>query len=408
MDGMDLHLVQRRTLRVLIVSQILGTIVMGILGPVLPLLAEQMTGSQTLAGLSQALITCGAMVFSIVLAALAVRHGRRVGIATGTLLSAGGVLLIVPGYLGGDFLLVLLGSLLAGGGIAAGLQARFAATDLAERPGKALGVLQWASLAGGVSGPLLIPFADRLIPGLPPMTGLFVVISGLLVVGAVVVAAGLRPDPLHLAGAPERTSLRQALSTVLGIPSARRGLVAMVTVHAVMISLMNMAGIHLHHGGADLSAIGVVISFHVAAMFLPGPLVGHLADRFGPERLLGAGLAVQVAAAVVLQAGQGSVVVGAGLVLLGIGWSAGFIGGSMLLTTAVPVGRRAMAQGAADFVMQLTAAAGALMAGTIVSVLGYEGLARVVAVILLVVIGLFSGRLIGLVRRTISSAGSPV
>ncbi|MFI6318149.1 MFS transporter [Nonomuraea sp. NPDC050556] len=405
---MDLRLVQRRTLRVLIVSQIVGTIVMGILGPVLPLLAEQMTGSQTLAGLSQALITCGAMVFSIVLARLAVRHGRRVGIATGSLLSATGILLIVPGYLGGDFPLVLLGSLLAGGGIAAGLQTRFAATDLAEKPGRALGVLQWASLAGGVSGPLLIPFADRLIPGLPPMTGLFIVIAALLVLGATVVAAGLRPDPLHLAGTPERTSIRKALATVRSIPAARRGLVAMVTTHAVMISLMNMAGIHLHHHGADLAAIGVVISAHVAAMFLPGPLVGYLADRFGAERLLAAGLIIQLGSAVVLQAGDGPVVVGAGLVLLGAGWSAGFIAGSTLLTTAVPVGRRAMAQGASDFVMQLTAAGGALLAGTVVSLFGYQGLARVVAVILLVVIGLLGGRIIGLVRRTIGSAGSRV
>ncbi|MFI6290463.1 MFS transporter [Nonomuraea sp. NPDC050790] len=382
----DIRLVQRRTLVVLLFSQVIGTVVMGVLSPVLPLLAEDMTGSQTLAGLSQALITSGALAFTIVLAALAVRHGRRAGIATGSLLSGVGVLLIVPGQRLDSFALVLLGCLLAGGGIAAGLQARFAATDLAERPGQALGLLQWASLAGGVAGPLLIPLADRIIPGLPPMTGMFVVTAALLALGALIVALGLRPDPLSLVAAPERVPLRSAVRTVLSIPAARRGLVAMVTVHAVMIALMNMAGIHLHHHGATLQVIGVVISFHVAAMFLPGPLVGLLADRLGPGRLLVAGLLLQAAAAVVLQSGDGPVVVGTGLVLLGAGWSAGFLAGSIVLTTAIPVPRRPMAQGASDFLMQLTAAAGALAAGTVVSWIGYAGLARGAGVVVLAVL----------------------
>ncbi|NUR83223.1 MAG: MFS transporter [Nonomuraea sp.] len=149
---------------------------------------------------------------------------------------------------------------------------------------------------------------------------------------------------------------------------------------------MNMAGVHLHHGGAGLGAIGMVISFHVAAMYLPGPLVGHLADRYGPRRLLGLGLSLQLAAAVTLQLGDGPGVVGAGLTLLGLGWSAGFLGGTMLLTEALPERSRTAGQGASDFVVQLSAAAGALGAGTVVSLLGYAGLCAIAGCVLLAVL----------------------
>ena len=61
-------------------------------------------------------------------------------------------------------LLLLLGTALFGGGTTAGLQARYAATDLAsaERRGRALSVVVWATTIGGVVGPNLVGPAGRL------------------------------------------------------------------------------------------------------------------------------------------------------------------------------------------------------------------------------------------------------
>jgi hypothetical protein len=42
----------------------------------------------------------------------------------------------------------------------------------------------------------------------------------------------------------------------------------LAVVHAVMVSVMNMASLHLHHGGATLRVVGLVISVHLAGMFL--------------------------------------------------------------------------------------------------------------------------------------------
>ena len=54
--------------------------------------------------------------------------------------------------------------------------------------------------------------------------------------------------------------------------------------------------------------------------------------------------------------------------------------GSSLLTAAAPAPARPGVQAAADLVMQLAAAAGALLAGTIVAAWQYAGLARLAAV----------------------------
>ncbi len=161
-----------------------------------------------------------------------------------------------------------------------------------------------------------------------------------------------------------------------------------------MVALMNMATLHMHHGGAPLPIIGVVLSMHTMAMFVPGTLVGYLADRYGAARVLVAGLLLQLLAAAVLYVAgpHDTGLVSLGLVLLGAGWSAGFIAGSALLVAATEEPQRLQAQGAADFLLQLTAACGALAAGTVVARLGYPGLAGLAGCALLAALcAMFSG-----------------
>jgi MFS family permease len=155
-----------------------------------------------------------------------------------------------------------------------------------------------------------------------------------------------------------------------------------------MISLMNMASIHVHHEAGSLAAVGMVIAVHTAGMYLPGPLVGYLTDRFGPHPVLVTGLGLEVAAAVLLALvpGHDVVLVGSGLLLLGAGWSAAYLSASVLLTASTEGPTRTLAQGAADFLVQLTAAGGALLAGVVVALWGYGGLSSGWAVVMVVLL----------------------
>ncbi|GGX44852.1 MFS transporter [Streptomyces chryseus] len=409
--------VQRRVLRVLLCLQILFSMVIAMSGPVVSLLAERITGSATRAGFTQASIFCGSVACAVPLAALSARYGRRVGLAVGQLTGAVAAGVVVCGALLDSFPLVVIGSFGIGGAIAAGFQIRFAATDLAAdgRHGRAVGMVTWASTAGGVLGPSLVGITDKLVPGspLPEFTSPFIVIAAGLVGTSLLAYGFLRPDPLLLARAAENANaedanaedanaedanterehadagaaqksatdrpagLRAGLRTLRHNAQARRAVVVSTTVHAVMIALMNMAALHMHHGGVSVGLIGIVISVHVAGMYLPSPLVGYLVDTYGSYRLFVTGLALQFAAAGVLFASppHSEAGVGAGLLLLGAGWAAGFVAGSAALSEALPISQRVPAQGACDLIIQAASAVGALAAGLVVAQLSYAVLA---------------------------------
>src|SRR3954452_9728101 len=105
-----LHEVQGHTLRVLVFSQALGGLGMSIGIAVAALLAEQVSGSEKLAGLAQTMQVLGAAVASFLLAHVMGRRGRRVGLATGYVIGASGAALAVVAGVVGSFPLLLFGA----------------------------------------------------------------------------------------------------------------------------------------------------------------------------------------------------------------------------------------------------------------------------------------------------------
>jgi MFS family permease len=366
-------------IRVLMLVAAINSLVMTMPGPVISLLADRLTGSQVSAGIAQAAIAAGAVVASLPLAGLSRRHGRRLGIAVGYLTGALGALLVVIGAAADSYVMLLPGGLGVGAAIAAGMQARFAALEATDqsRYGRAIGTLTMVSALGGAAGPLLVGVTGRLTGSLPLYGGPFVLVAAGLVVSTLAVLLGLGRRPSQ-DDRPEPPKHRFAsILAAMRDPGARRAIIGLLTVQGIMISLMNMAAIHLHHGGATLHVVGLAFSGHVAAMFLPAPLIGHLVDRLGPGPMITSGLLLELLAAAVLATAppHDAPAVTVGLVLLGLGWSSGYVAGSVQLTTATPPARRIQVQGAADFLTLLTAATGALLAGTVVATWGYTGLA---------------------------------
>lgn len=398
LTGDRLRAVQRRVVWSLVLVQTVFSVSFTMTGPLVALIAQNITGSAGKAGLAQAALYVGGVLATLPLAKLSLRRGRRMGVATGYLIGAAGAFLVVAAAQLGNYPLVLVGAATVGVSMGGGLQARFAVTDLAPRDGfgRAMGVLSWSSICGSVAGPAVIGLAGGLSAGwLPEFVAGYVVIAGGLAVSGLLVLVMMRPDPLLVAlarnQAPSgpRATFRTALAGAMRIPAARHSILVLMLVHASMIALMNMAPVHLNHGPGSLGVIGLVISVHTAAMFLPGPLVGYLADRIGAQPLLLAGLGLEAAAAFLLMtvSPHDAVLVGAGLTLIGLGWAAGYLGGSVQLTASTEGENRTLAQGAADFMVQLTAAAGALSAGIIVAGWGYSGLAAIWCLLLVILLG---------------------
>lgn len=390
---------QRRILSVLSLVQVIGGIGNGAGLAVGVLLVRDVSGSAGWAGTATVMLTLGAAIATLPLASLAVRSGRRPALTLGWLVGAAGAGVVVVGADLGVLVLLLLGLLMMGVATAANLQSRFAAVDRAEpsQVGRSLSLVTWATTVGAVLGPNLIgPGASTArAVGVPDLAGPVLFSFAAYAVGAALTFGLLRPDPLPPArrdGAPvPRRGVREALPHVRG--PVRTAVVTIGVAHAVMVSVMALTPVHMEDHGAGLQLIGLTISLHIAGMFALSPLMGWLADAWGPSRTIVLGQVVLVAAvAVAGTAGGSHGQITVGLVLLGVGWSASVIAAAALLTRSVDPGVRPLVQGLGDLVMNLSGAAGGLLAGVLVAWQGFGTLnaaaaTLVVPVVLLVVAG---------------------
>jgi MFS family permease len=379
--------VQRRTIGTLVGSQVLGGVGMASGIAVGSLLAEDVGGSADLAGLGGTFQVLGAALIAVPMAKVMAARGRRSGLGLGYVLGTVGAVLLIGAGVMRSFPLLLLGSALFGGAQTANSQARYAAVDLSEdaHRGRDLSVVVWATTIGSVLGPNLIGVAGRMADriGIPSLTGAFVFSVGGFVLAIALLAVRLRPDPLLLArrlaaattDEPDRPhgSVTRGLKVIARRPTALLGLIALALGHMTMVSVMVMTPLHMHHGGATLRVIGLVISIHILGMYSLSPLVGMAVDRFGgrPVVLVGSGLFVCATLLSATTPMGWSPALAVGLFLLGAGWSCTMVSGSTLIAAALPVNERAGAQGASDLAMGLAAAGGGALAGVVFGQLGF-------------------------------------
>lgn len=415
----------RRRVAVLAGAQVAGGVGVAVGIAAGSLLAEQVSGSTSLAGLAQTASVLGAALLAVPLASLAQRLGRRTALSAGLLLAVAGSGLVVLAAVLSWFPLLLLGAALFGGGTASGLQARYAATDglPVQQRGRALATVVWATTVGAVAGPNLAGPASALDDalGLPDLTGAYLVAAVAFGTAVLVLLLGLprlpRPRaasqptsqptepavaavatlPTVSAGAAGGTSTAQVLGAVWRQPEARLGVVVLAAAHAVMVGVMVMTPVHLGGHGATLQVVGVVISVHIAGMYALSPVFGWLADRRGPRTGIAVGLVLLTAALAVSgtagsellgSGGAAHAGVGAGLFLLGLGWSACLVSGSTLLAGAFDGAdpRARTLQGASDLVMGAAGAAAGAVSGPVLAVLAYPGLTVVALLPLLGVV----------------------
>jgi MFS family permease len=402
---LDLEAVQRRTLRILTVAQVLGGLGVGAAISVGGLIAEDVSGSTSLSGLAQTATVLGAAVAALPMARYMSTAGRRPGLVGGYAGAIAGAILVIAGTVYGSFTLVLIGAFLQGCGTATNMQSRYAAADLAkpEHRGRALSTIVWATTVGVVLGPNLTgPGAE--VAGwvdLPKLAGpvLFSVVA--YVFAAAVLHLGLRPDPLLTAhavsagGPPARASMRTAMQAIGASPAATLALVAIATAHTVMVSVMVMTPVHMRHHDATLTLVGIVISAHVAGMYAFSPLVGWLTDRIGRVRVLMLGQVLLAGAVAVAGLSGTHGVLGVGLTLLGLGWSFCLIAGSTLLSESVDAGVRPGVQGASDFVMGMCGAVGGALAGVVMGAAGFGWLNLLAGVLIVPAVALGIRRRVG-------------
>lgn len=387
--------VQRRILAVLVTGQILGGLGLGATLSAGALVAADLSGSDAWSGAAATMSTLGAALLAVPLSRYAIARGRRRSLAGAAAIAGIGAALGILAVISASFPLLLLGLLTLGAGNTGNLQARFAATDRApaDRRGRHLSLVVWSTTVGAVIGPNLSEIMDGVGRGLglPPLAGVFLLplVGQTLAVLAYLVF--LRPDPLapELAerarirgeGAPSADARRAASAAPpAGLAEhpglARFAIIAVALSHATMVALMSMTPVHLQHGGAGLQIVGFTISLHVAGMYALSPVFGWLSDRVGPLPTVLAGQALLLVSALMAFGWSASQeLTTLALAILGLGWSASTVAGSALLGSSAPGALRVRWQGRSDLFMNLAGALGGALAGPMLGLAGYSGLA---------------------------------
>jgi MFS family permease len=394
----SLELVQRRTLRLLFATQIISGVGVAIGSSVGALLAAELAGIGV-SGLAQSAAVVGAALLAFPATEIVRRHGRRPSLAASYSVAAVGSIFVVMAAVRGSTPLLFVGFFLFGGATAAGLQARYAAVDLAPAAlrGRHLSIIVWATTIGAVAGPNLAAGAGASLDsyGIPTLAGPFAFSALLFGLAAFVLMLLMRPDPAIVARraiAPstgdasqrKHIGMRAALQVIASHPSARLGVSAMAAGHVVMVGVMAMTPVHIRGAGHDaahtLRIVGVVLSVHIAGMYAFSPVIGWLTDRLGRRPVILAGIVSLLAAcALTGSAGHRPAGLAIGLMMLGIGWSSTMVAGSTLLSESVSAELRTSAQGLSDFVMGLAGASAGALSGVVVQVWGFPILTLVAA-----------------------------
>jgi MFS family permease len=393
----EIAAVQRRTIGLLFLTQIIAGLGMAVGGSVGALLAADIAGV-ALSGVAQSANVIGAALFALPAAAIVDRRGRRPSLAVGYTLASLGALLIVGAAMRDSVPLLFAGLFLFGCAAAASYQARYAAVDLAPDAarGRHLSLVLWATTLGAIVGPsLAAPSGGALARyGMPTLAGPFILSALLFGAVVLVLLLFLRPDPAVMArrlaesvpgGATRpRRGVRAALPVVLSRPTARLGVAAMAIGHVVMVGVMTMTPVHVRSAGYDaahtLRAVGLILSGHVAGMFAFAPVFGWLSDKLGRRPVIAIGIVLLLLACLVAGTAHYRMErLGAGLMLLGLGWSAAMVAGSTMLSEGVPVELRASAQGLSDLAMGLAGATAGALSGVVVEGWGYPALTLLAA-----------------------------
>ena len=354
------------------------------------LVGVDLSGRTAMAGVPGALYVlgqaCGALLWGFSMD----RIGRRGGLALGQVIGVAGSVIAMAAVVGRSLSLFLTGLVLVGIARSAVDLGRFAAAEvhLPSERGRAISHVVLGSTVGAVFGPLLVGPTGRLAlwAGVPELTGPYSVGFAGLILAAMLIFAGLRPDPRdvgrELARRYPESVPRQgtrSLSEIARQPGVVVAMVSVVFAQMVMVVPMSITSVHMKAHQHSLGAVSLVISAHTLGMFAFSIISGRMTDRWGRGQVIILGTVVMILSCLMAVPSIGLVPLMIALFFLGLGWNFAYVAGSTLLADQLAPGERSKTQGFNDLLLNLASASSQAVSGVVYAVSGYGVMALAAA-----------------------------
>ena len=361
-----------RNLFLLILSQVFGFTAATVTVFISGIIGSDLSSIKTLSTLPPSIYVVGTAAATIFAAKIMSIIGRRLGFIFASV--AGSISCLIGAYaiMIESFFIFCFAKFILGATMAFTHQYRFAAAESVEKE-KAPKAISSLLLAGIVAAFLGI--------GLSNYTKNFV--SDYLYVGSYLTLAVLTLIPSFLLFffkdireisfvSNKENNLRN-YSEFFSDPKFLQAITSAAFAYAVMSFLMTATPISMHivHQ-LSLEKTGIVLQFHVLAMFLPSLVTGNLIKKFGYSNMMYLGVLFYFFT-ILLSFFQPSFLnYFISLIFLGIGWNFLFISGTSLLVTTYKPEENFKAQGFNDLLVFSSMALASLLAGILISIASWK------------------------------------
>ena len=361
-----------RNLFLLILSQVFGFTAATVTVFISGIIGSDLSSIKTLSTLPPSIYVVGTAAATIFAAKIMSIIGRRLGFIFASV--AGSISCLIGAYaiMIESFLIFCFAKFILGATMAFTHQYRFAAAESVEKE-KAPKAISSLLLAGIVAAFLGI--------GLANYTKNFV--SDYLYVGSYLTLAVLTLIPSFLlfffkdireiSFVSNKENNSRNYSEFFSDPKFLQAITSAAFAYAVMSFLMTATPISMHivHQ-LSLEKTGIVLQFHVLAMFLPSLVTGNLIKKFGYSNMMYLGVLFYFFT-ILLSFFQPSFLnYFISLIFLGIGWNFLFISGTSLLVTTYKPEEKFKAQGFNDLLVFSSMALASLLAGILISIASWK------------------------------------
>jgi len=359
-----------KNLFVLLLSQIFSFTAAPVTVFLSGIIGSQISSIKSLATLPVSISIIGIAIGSIIATKLMSLVGRKNGFIIASIGNSIFSILAAYSIFIQNFFLFCFANLLIGIGMAFTHQYRFAAAESVDKSiaPKAISILLFGGIISAFLGPSLANYTKGLI-------------SENLYVGSYLSLAFLTfiPSILFLfyeSKTKIETSLKyvgRSYLELLSQPKFLQALIASAFGYAIMTFLMTATPISMHvMENFSLSKTSFVIQFHVASMFLPSLITGHLIKRLGHSNIIYIGLVFYSITIIASFFEQTFFNYMFALIFLGLGWNFLFISGTSLLTLTYREEEKFKAQGLNDFIVYSVHAMGSLSAGVFLTLTNWK------------------------------------